>query len=160
MPITSVALDGNGDGTVDFTGTTLEGVTVTFTEPGLYFPRVTVTDNTGTARTAEAAILVNSPLQMGQNAGRDLWGYNRGDFIVFQFEAQEGTAHYVVYRSSSPTGPWEEVAYIRGDSSRSSKVDVTPDARLMDLCYRVDALDASELVLRVYEPMCVPKFIP
>ena len=42
--ISQLELDGNGDGTVDFTGTTLEGLSVTFAEPGLYFPNVKVTD--------------------------------------------------------------------------------------------------------------------
>jgi hypothetical protein len=57
-PISQVQLDGNGDGTVDYTGATLDGVSVTFAEPGLYFPEVTVTEPSGTLRTASALIQV------------------------------------------------------------------------------------------------------
>ena len=38
--ISQIELDANGDGTIDFTGTTLEGLSVTFAEPGIYFPTV------------------------------------------------------------------------------------------------------------------------
>ena len=39
-----------------------------------------------------------------------------------------------------------------------AKVDYTPDARLMDVCYRVEATDATGVVIRVYGPICVPKY--
>ncbi len=41
--ISQIQLDANGDGTIDFTGTTLDGLSVTFAEPGIYFPTVKVT---------------------------------------------------------------------------------------------------------------------
>jgi hypothetical protein len=53
-----IQLDGNGDGTIDFTGTSLDGVAVTFAEPGLYYPTVWVTDTSGTVQTATAIIQV------------------------------------------------------------------------------------------------------
>jgi hypothetical protein len=56
--IAQVQLDGNGDGTIDFTGTTLEGITVTFAEPGLYFPNVSVTDTSAAVFTDSAIIQV------------------------------------------------------------------------------------------------------
>lgn len=57
-PISQIQLDANGDGTTDFTGTTLEGQSVTFAEAGLYFPLVNVTEPGGTVRTATALIQV------------------------------------------------------------------------------------------------------
>jgi hypothetical protein len=39
-----------------------------------------------------------------------------------------------------------------------AKVDRTPEARLKDLCYRVEATDESGAVIRVYQPICVPKY--
>jgi hypothetical protein len=47
---------GNGDGTVDFTGTTFEGVSVTFAEPGLYYPSVTVSEPNQTVRSATTLV--------------------------------------------------------------------------------------------------------
>jgi hypothetical protein len=42
--ISQIDLDANGDEILDYTGPTLEGVSVTYAEPGLYFPTVRVTD--------------------------------------------------------------------------------------------------------------------
>ncbi len=56
--ISQIQLDGNGDGTIDFTGTTLDGVTVTFAEPGLYFPTVAVTDASNAVVTDSAIIQI------------------------------------------------------------------------------------------------------
>lgn len=49
-PISQIQLDGNGDGTIDFTGSTLEGQSVTFSTPGIYYPTVKVTEPGGTVR--------------------------------------------------------------------------------------------------------------
>jgi hypothetical protein len=54
--ISQIELDGNGDGTIDFTGATLEGLTVTFAAPGIYFPTVSVT-HTDTSVYADSAIV-------------------------------------------------------------------------------------------------------
>jgi hypothetical protein len=56
--ISQIQLDGNGDGTIDFTGTTLEGTNVTFAESGLYYPNVRVTEAGGTVRTATSVIQI------------------------------------------------------------------------------------------------------
>lgn len=63
-PFTQVQLDGNGDGTIDFTGTTLQGQSVTFAEAGLYFPTVRVTEQGGTVRTATSLIQVLDSTQL------------------------------------------------------------------------------------------------
>jgi hypothetical protein len=62
--ILQIELDGNGDGTTDFTGTTLDGVTVTFAEPGIYFPTVRVTDTSNTVHTDTAMVQVVNEVQL------------------------------------------------------------------------------------------------
>lgn len=43
----SVSLDADGDGIVDFTGSTVDGRAFTYFQPGLYFPTATLTDARG-----------------------------------------------------------------------------------------------------------------
>jgi len=57
-PVSQVQLDANGDGTIDFTGSTLAGQPFTFSAPGLYFPEVTVTEMGGAVRTATTVLQV------------------------------------------------------------------------------------------------------
>jgi hypothetical protein len=57
-PLTRIQLDGNGDGTIDHTGATLQGITVTFAASGLYFPTVSVTEQGGAVRTATTIVQV------------------------------------------------------------------------------------------------------
>ena len=57
-PITQIDLDLEGDGTVDFQGTTLKGETFEYVNPGLYFPQVTVIDNLGGTHAATALVQV------------------------------------------------------------------------------------------------------
>lgn len=57
MP-TSINLDLVGDGTVDFSGPSLEGQTFSYLEPGLFFPTVTLTDADGNQHTASAVVQV------------------------------------------------------------------------------------------------------
>jgi len=57
-PITQIELDLEGDGTVDFQGATLEGLTFEYVNPGLFFPEVTVTDDAGGTDTAVAIVQV------------------------------------------------------------------------------------------------------
>jgi hypothetical protein len=57
-PIAEVQLDGNGDGTIDFTGTTLQGQSVSFAEPGLYLPSVRVTEQGGAVRSATSLVQI------------------------------------------------------------------------------------------------------
>ena len=95
-----------------------------------------------------------------RNARGDLWGENQGDQIVFNWAYHTGASEYIVYRAMSVTGPWQELGRMSDAVARTSgaKIDDTPDARLMDLCYKVEAIDASGQVIRIYQPMCVPKF--
>jgi len=95
--------------------------------------------------------------QWSSNSARDLFGENMGDSITIQWTTQEGAAQYFVYQSTSSAGPWT-VSFSVSDMRGGAKVIYTPDARLMDLCYKVEATDATGAVIKVYEPICVPKY--
>ena len=53
-----MALDFDGNGTVDFTGASVEGQIFSYQAPGLYIPTVTVTDDQGGLATAKAIVQV------------------------------------------------------------------------------------------------------
>jgi len=61
---TTIALDLQGDGTIDFTGSNLEGQTFTYAQPGLFFPRVIVTDASGNQFTASAIVQVDDQVAL------------------------------------------------------------------------------------------------
>jgi len=61
---TTIALDLQGDGTIEFTGPTPEGQTFTYAQPGLFFPRVTVTDASGNQFTASTFVQVYDQLAL------------------------------------------------------------------------------------------------
>jgi hypothetical protein len=56
--VAQVALDFDGNGSVDFQGPSLDGQWFTYTQPGLYFAKATVTDGQGVRTNAEAMIQV------------------------------------------------------------------------------------------------------
>jgi hypothetical protein len=56
--ITQIALDLEGDGTVDFQGPGLEGQVFTYGTPGLYLPTASVTDATGATHGVTAPVRV------------------------------------------------------------------------------------------------------
>ncbi len=57
--IGEIEIDLTGDGTVDFSGPSLDGVAFQYDQPGLYEPMVTVTDASGVRHTASALIQVS-----------------------------------------------------------------------------------------------------
>jgi sugar lactone lactonase YvrE len=60
-PGAAVAVDFDGNGTVDFSGSRLDGQAFTYTQPGLHFPRATVTDAQGKQSTVTAVVNVEDP---------------------------------------------------------------------------------------------------
>jgi hypothetical protein len=98
--------------------------------------------------------------QSATNAKGTLYGENMGDFIVLQWALNDFAAEYFVYRSTSASGTWEQLGRMSDAVARTSgsKIDETPDARKMDLCYKVEAINTLGQVIRTYQPMCVPKF--
>lgn len=57
-PSGTVALDFDGNGSVDFAGPSVDGQTFTYAAPGLYFPTATTTDVQGNRVTASAVVEV------------------------------------------------------------------------------------------------------
>ena len=60
-PSGGIVIDFDGDGTVDFTGPSLDGQTFTYTRPGLYVPSATVADARGRQSTVTASVNVEDP---------------------------------------------------------------------------------------------------
>jgi hypothetical protein len=91
-----------------------------------------------------------------------LYGENLGDSIIMRWALNDSATEYIVYRSTSLTGPWEVNGRFSQAATRTGGAteELTSDARLMDLCYKVEAIDSKGLVIEFYEPICVPKFVP
>lgn len=91
------------------------------------------------------------------NRDRDLSGLNSGDAINLWWSDDDRATEYIVFRGLTIKGAWEEIG--RRPQDRPNAVDFTPDARLRDLCYLIEAVDANGKVVRRYDPICVPKFV-
>lgn len=101
-------------------------------------------------------IIEPEPILQFSSENPNINALNWGDSIDLWWEPDESAAEYVVFRSNSAQGPWQEL--FRRPQTRPQGVDFTADATLMDLCYKLEARDAAGLVIRLYEPICVPKF--
>ena len=89
------------------------------------------------------------------NRNKDLSGLNNGDFNALWWEKDERASEYAFFRGPTSDGPWEEVAKV----SLPSGVDFTSEARLRQLCYRVEALDANGGVILRYDPVCLTCYL-
>ncbi len=63
-PVVQVELDVDGDGTTDFTGPGVDGLTFTYGTPGLYVPTVVITDAGGTRSRASALVEVGDAMAL------------------------------------------------------------------------------------------------
>ena len=91
------------------------------------------------------------------NIKRDLSGRNMQDQIVLWWSREPKASEYILYKAYSIDGPWVE--WGRSDVNRSTNaVHGTNEALIMDLCYKIEALDDKGKVIRVYAPICVPKW--
>jgi len=88
------------------------------------------------------------------NDAGDLWGLNMGDFVGLWWEPTEQAAEYVLLRSPTIGGPWEEIARI----PLAKGVD-SPPAGNGEVCYQVEALRADGTVLRRHDPICIPAHV-
>jgi Glucodextranase, domain B len=123
---------------------------------------IDVAGNTGSLSISVTRETQDVPtFRVAANSQNDLRGENWGDQIVFWWSYHAGAIEYIIYRAPSSSGPWEELGRMSDAVARTSgpKIDDTPDARLIDLCYKVEAIDTVGQVLRFYDPMCVPKFL-
>jgi len=89
------------------------------------------------------------------NRQGDLSATNHGDFVALWWERDESPSEYVLFRAYSGNGSWVKLFKV----PLSNAVDFTPEARDRELCYRVEALDAQNVMIRSYESVCVPKFV-
>lgn len=71
-PVSQLALDLEGDGTVDFHGPSLDGQVFTYAQPGLYLPTLTVTDATGATHGATTLVHVYDVTALDQRL-QALW---------------------------------------------------------------------------------------
>ncbi len=62
-PVSTYQMDYEGDGTIDYTGSTFENISVTYTKEGIYYPTIKVTDTKGISYSDEAIakVLKNLP---------------------------------------------------------------------------------------------------
>jgi len=134
---------------------------------GLNTITVEATDNAANMSSSRITVTLGQPqnfskIQWATNPQRTLYGENAGDFIILQWDHNDDATEYFVYRSTSLAGPWEQTGrFSQGAAiTGGAKVHDTPDARLMDLCFKVEVIDAAGLVIEFYEPICVPKFVP
>lgn len=95
-----------------------------------------------------------------ENKDNDLWGNNMKDQIVLWWTRDDRATEYVFFRTTSVEGSWIELFRLDVEAAGKSggAVDITNDASLRDLCYKIEALDSKGKVIRRYEPICVPKW--
>lgn len=65
-PMAEVALDLEGDGTIDFQGPSLDDQAFTYAQPGVYVPTLTVTDRTGARQVAATLVQVYDMAMLDQ----------------------------------------------------------------------------------------------
>jgi len=90
------------------------------------------------------------------NEAESLGGLNHGNYISLMWGPVDKATQYVLYLAVSREGPWSVLC--SDDGKGRCMVHTTPDARMMDLCYKVEAKDAKGAVIKTYEPICVPRY--
>jgi hypothetical protein len=100
-------------------------------------------------------------LVRAQNPQGDLTGENWRDYIILQWLPQDGAKTYIIYRALSVSDPWIELVRQDGELVRSTGgvLVLTELARTNSLCYKVEAVNDVGQLVRVYEAVCVPKFV-
>jgi hypothetical protein len=96
-----------------------------------------------------------------QNPQGDLTGENWRDRIILLWLPKDGAETYIVYRALSIKDPWVELVR-KGEKdvvSFGGIEDATELAQTNSLCYKVEAVNDAGQLVRVYEAVCVPKFV-
>lgn len=91
------------------------------------------------------------------NLANDLVGNNNLEGIGLGWDRDDRAAGYVLFRSESISGPFVDLGSV-GSARSTNASDFTPDAQTKTLCYKIEARDSSGKTIRVYEPVCVPKW--
>jgi hypothetical protein len=100
-----------------------------------------------------------SEAQSATNVAGDLSGVNEGEFILLQWDDVADAAYYHLYKAASALGPWRLEAGLANNLG-GAKVDYTLDGLLTTVCYKVAATNKSNLVIRLYEPICLGPYVP
>jgi hypothetical protein len=82
----TVALDLEGDGTVELRSDSLDGTTFTYTAPGIYVPTATVTDATGHQTSSQAIVQVFDPAAL-DTILKALWSELRAALLRVDVDA-------------------------------------------------------------------------
>ena len=107
--------------------------------------------------TTDSATKIKNPTI--SNSANDLRGNNNLEAIGLTWTPDEQAAEYALFRSDSINGPFVEIGRVpAGPDRRTNAEDITADALTKTLCYKIEARDASGETIRIYEPICVPKW--
>jgi hypothetical protein len=107
--IQQVALDADGDGTVDFQGSNLDAFTFTYSSPGLYTPHVSVTDANNNLYGADTIVEVADPTAIDAHL-QAIWqgvkdALRSGDVATaLQYVHSTQTVHYQTLWDQLPSG--------------------------------------------------------
>jgi hypothetical protein len=96
------------------------------------------------------------------NQSRDLWAINYGKEGIAFFWAKEPskTTRIIIYRQNPATNKWEVAINAPvGPDLRRDLVDAI-DGTQRDFVYRMDALSSSNRILKHYQPVLIPKYVP
>jgi hypothetical protein len=153
-----------GPGTIDATG--LYTAPSNADEPP--FETIKATSVADPSAAGTAAVIVRGIRNYTQrNAADDLDASNGGTDISFGWtELPTGTTKIVLARATSSNGPWTAVLIdaFPNDLTPSGSVEYTnieliPPDTANDYFYKMDAFSATDLLLKSYAPVFVPKFV-
>jgi hypothetical protein len=96
-----------------------------------------------------------------QNPSGDLRGENWRVRIFVMWPAQNDAKTYIIYRALSINERWVELAQKTNEEVIDSGTyeDVTDLAQTNSLCYKIEPVNELGQLLRVYEAVCVPKYV-
>jgi hypothetical protein len=153
-----------GPGTIDATGLYTAGSGA----PEPPFVTVKATSVADPTAAGTASVIVRDLRDYRhRNTDDDLSVFNGGTYInVTWIDLPTGTTKIVLSRATSSNGPWTAVLIdaFPDDLTLSGSVEYTnieliPPDTANDYFYKMDAFSATDLLLKSYAPVFVPKFV-
>ncbi|MBI4277106.1 MAG: hypothetical protein HY660_01515 [Armatimonadetes bacterium] len=89
------------------------------------------------------------------NAYGDLIGWRRDDAVVLWWDRDQFAGHYRLLRAPGPGGPWEPVLHMTAEDAEEHVAILDRPLRVVGTCYRVEAFDSHDELLRTYVPLCI-----
>lgn len=121
------------------------------------FKRISMTSVEIPSTTTESITKIKNPTV--SNSANDLAGSNNLESIGLWWDRDEHTTEYILFRSDVISGPFAEIGRVpAGLDRRTNAEDITQDAKVKTLCYKIEARDAAGKTVRIYEPICIPKW--